>query len=146
MDPGSRSQSSLGRDDQRSVDVAAARRAAQEVPSIPRDAEGPVFREPWEAQAFAMALALHERGVFTWPQWAATLAEEIKRAQHAGDPDTGETYYTHWLNALERLVADKGVTDAKTLARYQHAWDNAADRTPHGQPIELQPQDFHHHD
>ena len=68
-----------------------------------------MFREPWEAQAFAMALALHERGLFTWPEWAATLAEEIKRAQAAGDPDTGETYYRHWLAALERLVAEKGV-------------------------------------
>jgi nitrile hydratase accessory protein len=143
MGPGSRSQRSLGRDDHRSIDPAAAQHAVQEVPSIPRDADGPVFREPWEAQAFAMTLALHERGLFTWPQWAATLAEEIKRAQGAGDPDTGETYYRHWLNALERLVAEKGVTDAATLARYQHAWDHAADRTPHGRPIELQPQDFH---
>jgi len=137
------SQSSRGREGQ--PDAAAAQRATREVPSIPRDAEGPVFREPWEAQAFAMTLALHERGLFTWPQWAATLAEEIKRAQGAGDPDTGETYYRHWLNALERLVAEKGVTDTATLARYQHAWDHAADRTPHGQPIELQPQDFPHH-
>jgi nitrile hydratase accessory protein len=144
MGPGSRSQSSLGRDDQPGVE--AARRATRELPSIPRDAEGPVFREPWEAQAFAMTLALHERGLFTWPQWAAALAEEIKRAQGAGDPDTGETYYRHWLNALERLVAEKGVTDPATLARYQHAWDHAADRTPHGEAIELQPQDFHHHD
>jgi nitrile hydratase accessory protein len=126
------------------MDTASAQRATREVPSIPRDAEGPVFREPWEAQAFAMALALHERGVFTWPQWAVTLSDEINRAQAAGDPDTGETYYRHWLNALERLVAEKGVADAATLARYQHAWDHAADRTPHGEPIELQPQDFHH--
>ena len=124
----------------------AAQRATQAIPSIPRDHDGPVFREPWEAQAFAMALALHERGLFTWPQWAATLADEIKRAQGAGDPDTGETYYRHWLNALERLVAEKSVTDAAMLARYQHAWDHAADRTPHGQPIELMPEDFHHHD
>jgi nitrile hydratase accessory protein len=126
------------------MDSAAAQRAAQEIPSIPHDADGPVFREPWEAQAFAMALALHERGLFTWPQWAATLAAEIKRAQAAGDPDTGETYYRHWLNALERLIAEKGVADAATLSRYQHAWDHAADRTPHGQPIELRPDDFHH--
>jgi nitrile hydratase accessory protein len=112
------------------------------VSSIPRDAEGPVFREPWEAQAFAMALALHERGLFTWSEWAATLADEIKRAQAAGDPDTGETYYQHWLNALEHLVADKGVTDGKTLHRYRDAWDHAADRTPHGKPIELTPDDF----
>ena len=101
-----------------------------------------MFREPWEAQAFAMALALHERGVFTWTEWAATLAEEIKRAQAAGDPDTGETYYHHWLAALERLVADKGVATPATLERYHDAWDRAADRTPHGKPIELTPQDF----
>jgi nitrile hydratase accessory protein len=124
------------------IDPAAARRAREAVPSIPCDAEGPVFREPWEAQAFAMTLALHERGVFTWPQWAATLADEIKRAQAAGDPDTGETYYHHWLNALERLVADTGVTTRETLTRYHDAWDRAADRTPHGQPIELSPDDF----
>ncbi|HEY3067045.1 MAG TPA: nitrile hydratase accessory protein [Methylomirabilota bacterium] len=124
------------------VDPVAARRAADVVPGIPRDAEGPVFREPWEAQAFSMALALHERGVFTWTQWAATLAEEIKRAQAAGDPDTGETYYRHWLATLERLVAEKGIASRGTLARYREAWDRAADRTPHGKPIELSPDDF----
>jgi nitrile hydratase accessory protein len=124
------------------IDRAAAARAAQEVPSIPRDADGPVFREPWEAQAFAMTLALHERGVFTWKEWAAALSQEIKRAQGAGDPDTGETYYLHWLAALERLVAEKGVSSGETLARTKHAWEHACERTPHGQPIELQPQDF----
>jgi nitrile hydratase accessory protein len=124
------------------IDPVAARRAAAAVPSIPRDAEGPVFREPWEAQAFALALALHERGVFTWAEWAATLGEEIKRAQAAGDRDTGETYYRHWLNTLERLVAAKGVTDMATLARYRDAWDRAAGRTPHGAPIDLKPEDF----
>jgi nitrile hydratase accessory protein len=121
---------------------AAAQRAIQSVPSIPRDAEGPVFREPWEAQAFAMALALHQRGLFTWPEWAATLADEIKRAQAAGDPDTGETYYRHWLNALERIVAEKGIATSHMLRRYRDAWDHAADRTPHGAPIELRPEDF----
>jgi len=124
------------------IDLTAAQRLTQAVPGVPRDAEGPVFREPWEAQAFAMALALHERGVFTWNEWAATLAAEIKRAQAAGDPDTGETYYSHWLNALEKLVAEKGVTTPETLHRYRDAWDHACDRTPHGQPIELQDEDF----
>jgi nitrile hydratase accessory protein len=80
--------------------------------------------------------------VFTWPEWAATLAAEIKRAQAAGDPDTGETYYRHWLNALERIVADKQVTDARTLARYRDAWGRAAARTPHGSPIELEQEDL----
>ena len=122
--------------------VDAAARATRALPDIPCDAEGPVFREPWEAQAFAMALTLHERGVFTWPEWAATLADEIKRAQAAGDPDTGETYYRHWLATLERLVAAKGVTNTETLHRYRDAWDRAADRTPHGKPIVLAAEDF----
>src|SRR5713226_10129001 len=113
------------------IDPAAARRATDAVPGIPCDAEGPVFRAPWEAQAFAMALALHERKLFTWAEWAATLGAEIKRAQAAGDPDTGETYYRHWLAALERIVADKGVTTPQVLARHYDAWDRAADRTPH---------------
>jgi nitrile hydratase accessory protein len=120
----------------------AATHATTAVPGIPRDADGPVFREPWEAQAFAMALALYERGLFTWTEWAAALAEEIKRAQARGDPDTGETYYQHWLATLEHLVAAKGVATAETLHRYRDAWDHAADRTPHGQPIELTPEDF----
>jgi nitrile hydratase accessory protein len=124
------------------IDPAAARRATDAVASIPRDNDGPVFREPWEAQAFAMALALHQRGVFTWSEWAAALAQEIKRAQQAGDPDTGETYYLHWLATLERLVAEKGVATPDMLVRYRDAWDHAADRTPHGAPIELKPEDF----
>jgi nitrile hydratase accessory protein len=124
------------------IDPVAARRATEAVPSIPRDAEGPVFREPWEAQAFAMTLALHARGLFTWPEWAATLGAEIKRAQAAGDPDTGETYYRHWLAALERIVADKGLADTRALGRYREAWAHAAARTPHGTPIELKPDDF----
>ena len=125
-----------------SIDPTLARRAADAVPSIPRDAEGPVFREPWEAQAFAMALALHARGLFTWPEWTAALAQEIKRAQAAGDPDTGETYYLYWLNTLERIVATKGAADAQTLARYRHAWARAAERTAHGTPIVLEAEDF----
>src|SRR5438034_10107526 len=112
------------------------------LPSLPRDEAGPVFHEPWEAQAFAMTLALYRRGLFTWPEWAAALGAEIKRAQAAGDPDTGGTYYRHWLAALEGLVAAKGIADAAALARYRDAWDHAADRTPHGQPIELKAEDF----
>lgn len=124
------------------INPAVARRAADAVPGLPRDDAGPVFREPWEAQAFAMALALHERGVFTWTEWAAALAAEIKRAQTEGDPDTGETYYRHWLRALERLVADKGVASRAALARTRDAWQHAAARTPHGAPIELAPDDY----
>jgi nitrile hydratase accessory protein len=123
-------------------DREAARRAAAALPGVPRGPDGPVFREPWEAQAFAIALTLYERGLFTWPEWAATLADEIKRAQAAGDPDTGETYYHHWLATLERLVAERGVTDAAALERYRDAWEHAAERTPHGDPIVLEARDF----
>jgi nitrile hydratase accessory protein len=124
------------------MDAAAALEATRAVPDIPRDRDGPVFREPWEAQAFAMALALHGRGLFTWREWADTLAGEIKRAQAEGDPDTGDTYYRHWLATLEKLIAAKGVATSEALDRYRDAWDHAADRTPHGSPIELKPEDF----
>jgi nitrile hydratase accessory protein len=116
--------------------------AARAVPSIPKNAEGPVFAEPWEAQAFAIAVGLHERGLFTWSEWSEALGEEIERAQAAGDPDTGETYYHHWLATLERMVERKDVADGEMLATYRDAWDHAAGRTPHGQPIELRVEDF----
>ncbi len=109
---------------------------------LPREAEGPVFREPWEAQTFALTLALHRAGVFPWSEWAAMLAEEIKRAQAAGDPDTGATYYRHWQATLERMIVAKGLSNARTIDRYSSAWAQAAHRTPHGTPIELAPKDF----
>lgn len=112
------------------------------LPGLPRDADGPVFREPWEAQAFAITLALHQRGLFTWVEWAAALSQEIAAAQAAGDADLGDTYYSHWLCALEKLVAIKGASSMEELASYQRAWDHAADRTPHGKPIELLAGDF----
>lgn len=124
------------------IEPEAARRATEAIPSVPRDANGPVFREPWEAHAFAMALALHDRGLFAWTEWAEKLGEEIKKAQGAGDPDTGETYYRHWLATLERIVAEKGVTTSPALAQHYDAWERAARRTPHGTPIELRAEDF----
>jgi nitrile hydratase accessory protein len=124
------------------LNPAGARLVMNAVRGIPRDRDGPVFREPWEAQAFAMALGLQARGLFTWSEWASALGAEIKRAQAAGDPDTGETYYQHWLATLERMVATKGLSDSVTLARYHDAWDHAAARTPHGTPIELRDADF----
>jgi nitrile hydratase accessory protein len=123
-------------------DPATAQRATEVLPGIPHDEQGPVFCEPWEAQAFAMALALQQRGLFTWGEWASALGQEIKRAQAAGDPDAGDTYYRHWLATLERMVAEKGVASEETLRRYREAWDRAADRTPHGRAIELSPDDF----
>lgn len=108
------------------------------VAPVPRDPDGgPVFEAPWQAQAFAMTLALHERGLFTWTEWASTLAAEIKRAQAAGDPDDGSTYYQHWLAAIERLLVDKDIITTAHLAGRRDAWDRAAHATPHGQPILL---------
>ena len=107
------------------------------LPMIPRDEAGPVFREPWEAQAFALTLRLHEQGVFTWREWAEALAGEIQAAQARGDPDLGDTYYRHWLTALERLVVAKGLTVTAEVAERKAAWARAYRETPHGQPVRL---------
>lgn len=112
------------------------------LPGQPFADNEPVFREPWEAHAFALAVSLHQKGLFSWPEWAEALSTQIARAQAEGDADLGDTYYRHWLAALETLVAAKGASTRPELERYRDAWDNAADRTPHGQPIELQPRDF----
>ncbi len=109
----------------------------EELPSLPRDEDGPVFREPWEAQAFAMTLKLYDGGHFTWPEWAECLALEITDAQDSGDPDLGDTYYLHWLKALERIVMQKGLLSEGDLVRRKNAWDKAAHATPHGEPILL---------
>lgn len=112
------------------------------LPGMPVDADGPVFAEPWQAQAFAMALALHRRGLFTWAEWAQALSAQIAAAQSGGDTDVGDTYYRHWLGALESLVATKGASTLAELALFQRAWDRAAERTPHGRTIELAMRDF----
>lgn len=111
---------------------------------LPMEAGEPVFREPWQAQAFALAVSLHQQQLFTWPEWAAALAARIGAAQAGGDADRGDTYYHHWLEALETLVANKGASSAEELERCRQAWEHAADRTPHGQAIELREQDFAH--
>ncbi len=110
------------------------RRPAARHPGEGRD---PIFNEPWEAQAFAIALALHERGAFTWKEWTDTLAAVIAEASARGEADTGEEYYRHWLTALERIVQRKGLVTDALLATRRHEWEEAAEHTPHGQPIEL---------
>lgn len=95
----------------------------------------PVFREPWEAQAFAMTVMLHQRGLFTWTEWADTLSARIASAPEL-------SYYQHWLTALESLVAAKGASSPGELTRYQRAWEHAAHRTPHGQTIDLEDGDL----
>lgn len=107
------------------------------LPDLPRDIDGPVFSAPWQAQAFAMAMALRDRGLFTWSEWAERLGQEIKKAQADGDPDEGDTYYRHWLAALEGLVVEKGAMLTDELSERRDAWDRAARATPHGKPIVL---------
>ena len=107
------------------------------LPRLPRDEGGPVFAEPWQAQAFALAVRLSEQGHFTWKEWAATLAAELKAAADRDEPDDGSRYYDHWLAALERLVAAKGLTDPAALAARKEAWAEAYRHTPHGKPVEL---------
>jgi nitrile hydratase accessory protein len=107
------------------------------LPALPRDEGGPVFKAPWEAQAFAMTLALHARGVFTWREWAAALAAELATAAARGEPDDGTQNNDHWLAAHEKLVARKKLISCRELAQRVEDWDAAARGTPHGQPIEL---------
>lgn len=109
----------------------------QKFPHQPQDEEGPVFNAPWEAQAFALVLALHEKGLFSWQEWAATLSDEIAVAQAAGDPDLGNTYYEHWLAALETISRKKNLSSAVELDRRKSQWHAAYLNTPHGKPIEL---------
>ena len=104
------------------------------IPALPRDEEGPVFRAPWEAQAFGMTLALYERGLFTWKEWADRLSVEIAAAR---DHDDGTRYYELWLTALEKLVAEKNIVLDDELAHRCDEWAQAAAETPHGKPIEL---------
>jgi len=115
--------------------IASDRLAA--LARLPREKDGPVFAEPWEAQAFALAVKLSEQGYFTWKEWAATLADELKAATDRGEPDDGTHYYHHWLAALERLVTAKGLTDRAALETRKEAWAEAYRHTPHGKPVEL---------
>jgi nitrile hydratase accessory protein len=108
------------------------------LPRIPRDDDGPVFSEPWQATAFALAVRLSAEGHFTWKEWAATLAEELKVAAEHDEPDDGSRYYHYWLAALERLVVTKGLSDLPTLLARKEAWADAYRHTPHGKPVELE--------
>jgi len=107
------------------------------LPSLPREESGPVFAEPWQAQAFVLAVKLSEQGHFTWKEWATALADELKVAASRGEPDDGSHYYEHWLAALERLVTTKGLSDHATMLARKEAWADAYRHTPHGKPVEL---------
>jgi nitrile hydratase accessory protein len=107
------------------------------LPRLPRDEEGPLFAEPWQAQAFALAVKLSEQGHFTWKEWATVLADELKTAADRGEPDDGSRSYEYWLGALERLVTAKGLSNPVALLERKAAWADAYRHTPHGKPVEL---------
>ena len=107
------------------------------LPRLPRDEGEPVFAEPWQAQAFALAVKLSEQGHFTWKEWAAALADELKAAATRGEPDDGSHYYDHWLGALEHLVTAKGLAGSATLLARKEACAEAYRSTPHGMPVKL---------
>ena len=113
------------------------RLSIDDFPALPRDQEGPVFNQPWEAKAFALAVRLSEAGCFTWPEWVRIFSQEIKAAQERGDPDLGDTYYQHWLNALERICAAKGLVGSEDIHRRKATWRRAYLNTPHGRPVDL---------
>lgn len=104
----------------------------RDVPPVPADADGPVFREPWEAQTFALVMRLHQQGIFTWTEWAQMLSREIRAAQTRGDADLGDTYYHHWLETLEQLVIAKGIASPELIHAREHE-------------IELRPTGRHEH-
>ena len=107
------------------------------LPSLPRDEGGPVFAEPWEAQAFALAVRLSAQGHFTWKEWATALADELKSAADRGEPDDGSRYYEYWLSALERLVTEKALSNPTEMVARKEAWADAYRHTPHGKPVAL---------
>jgi nitrile hydratase accessory protein len=109
----------------------------EHLPALPRDEAGPVFNEPWEAHAFALAVRLADAGWFSWSEWAALLGQEIRAAQARGDPDLGPTYYHHWLSALERLCVAKGFVSGAGMTERKEQWRRAYLNTPHGRPVEL---------
>ncbi len=117
-----------------------ASEARQHHPPLPRDpeaGEGPVFAEPWHAQVFAMTVRLSEQGHFAWPEWATIFSAELRKAEAAGAPSDGSTYYEVWLDALERLLAERGLASEQDRAALKAAWTDAYLSTPHGHPVRL---------
>lgn len=109
----------------------------QNMPALPKDDEGPIFAEPWQAHAFALAVKLCDDGHFKWQEWVDVFSKEVKNAQAAGDPDLGNTYYNHWLNCLEHMITERHIIQNRDIVTRKEAWRQAYLNTPHGQPVEL---------
>jgi nitrile hydratase accessory protein len=119
------------------LDPIALSQCLAALPQLPTDRGGPVFAEPWQAQAFALVVKLSAQGHFTWKEWASALGEELRAGTDRGEPDDGSRYYYHWLAALERLVTEKGLTDREAMRERKEAWAEAYRNTPHGMPVKL---------
>jgi nitrile hydratase accessory protein len=119
------------------IDSALNGETVKALPRLPQDEDGPVFAEPWQAEVFALAVRLSELGHFTWSEWAAVLADELKMDAARGEPDDGSRYYHCWLAALERLVVSKNLSSCEALSKQKEAWTEAYRHTPHGMPVEL---------
>ena len=119
-------------------DDAVERTVSAQLPELPRNDDGPVFGEPWQAAAFALAVSLSQQGHFSWKEWAAALAQELRVSAARGEPDDGSHYYHCWLATLERLIVAKGISRSEELHSCKEAWADAYRRTPHGKPVELE--------
>ena len=106
------------------------------LPRLPRDEGEPGVCRALAGPGVRARGQAVEAGHFTWKEWAAALADELKAAASRGEPDDGSHYYEHWLAALEHLVTAKGLTDPAAAAR-KEAWADAYRHTPHGKPVEL---------
>jgi nitrile hydratase accessory protein len=109
----------------------------ERLPRLPIDVDGPVFAEPWQAGAFALAVRLSAEGHFTWTEWATALTHELQADTNRGEPDDDSRYYHCWLAALEKLVIEKHLCDGTSLLACKEAWADAYRHTPHGKPVEL---------
>lgn len=119
-------------------DPRSAAKRFEASPLLPQDEDGPVFAEPWQAQAFAMAVQLSAEGHFTWTEWTEALGGQLQAAVYRVEQDDGSRYFEHWVSALELLVADKNLTDPASLSERKEAWVDAYLHTPHGHPVELE--------
>ena len=108
------------------------------MPVLEKNHEGPVFKEPWQAQAFAMVVTLSEAGLFSWQEWSSELSASIQSQQKMGDPGDGETYYLHWLETLEKMLSRKNLIEHADLLKRISEWEEAYLKTPHGQPVQLE--------
>lgn len=95
------------------------------------------FDEPWQARLFALTVALNEAGHLDWPEWTEAFGRALARRGTAREPDGGADYHAAWLEALEALLAERGIAGRDLLGSVRAAWRQAYLATPHGAPVRL---------